>query len=1149
MSLPPDRPNEQPITSSFRSEDELAETCLPLEAWLRVAAGTLPEVEAMACLRHAGACSRCSALLHEASSLLAEDTTLEEEESLDRLTTSTRDGQMRLAERLSYRLSISPKADAQKAAKRSKLLFWPIRALAAAAGLLVAFFVYRSLRPVPNTTLLARAYDKHRLSDLRIPGSLAVALASPTRGRMPSDVSSSELLKVKLRSQQEFEKNPNDPSLRQTLGRIAIVEHDGETARRQFEMAEALDPHLPGLKFDLGTAYFEIAESTGKSLEYAHAIDFFGQYLHDVHQQDAVALFDQGLCWERENVDAEAAKDFEAALALEKNAGWRQEIERHLKALKARDAPGASGPGAAGLTPASFLALHSESPGEFEAYLDVSRNWLPHRDEDPETATALRQLAAMGTRHGDAWLSDMLKLPLTPTEADAERTLAASLEASAKGNADQALAAATAAVELFTQAGNRPGQLRARAERAYSLQNMGREKECLSEALPIIQSGALTRYAWQRIYLQLDVASCQAAQGEIDEALRKAQDSLTLAKRFGLAKSDLRATGFVTSYSLYQGHVVAAWSTASSTLAKCYAIPASGSRRYQLLYNLELAAKALDLPWTEVGLASAAAQAASANNNPRSAAYAFEALALTQLKVGLDAEAASSFNYADQMLAKLGPGPAAALYGADWKTDRAALLARVQGTQAALQSLAAQQAVLQKTEAFVPRIHFYTEYAELLLDSHRPQESAKEVQGAVDYAERRFPSVHTEQERRAWAETAGPAYHLLALALADTGQSEAALRSWEWFRTAPFRTDRKPTTPDAAMSPEQLPSLPRPRAGVLTLIYARVRQQYIAWSISDNPRESIRLRILPAATSTIDGQARAFSRLCEDPASSKEDIAVLGRVLYQGLLSPFQDQIDRAQYVQLDLDSSLSKIPFAALVDGNHFFGLEHPLIFLPPWWTLDGIGREESAAIRQTLPDHARLLVMRESSSDPAARIPAEYDESKDIAARFPQAQMQSASLHYSASALTAFGNPSLRSALGDADIIHYTGHGLEEDSTNPSSDPPGQTPVAIAPGLLKHCSLAVLSACRTLGEREDSLEDDLSFERIVLSSGATHVVGTQWDVDSAMTRKLMVRFYAELAGHQTFPEALRRAQQALQAEPASSHPYFWSAFQLVGQ
>src|SRR5271155_305658 len=110
------------------------------------------------------------------------------------------------------------------------------------------------------------------------------------------------------------------------LGRIAVVEHDGETARRQFEMAEALNPHLQGLKFDLGTAYFEIAESTEKPLEYARAIDFFGQHLQDVHQQDAVALFDQGLCWERQNIDSEAVKDFEAALALEKNADWRQEI-------------------------------------------------------------------------------------------------------------------------------------------------------------------------------------------------------------------------------------------------------------------------------------------------------------------------------------------------------------------------------------------------------------------------------------------------------------------------------------------------------------------------------------------------------------------------------------------------------------------------------------------------------------------------------------------------------------------------------------------------------------------------------------------------------------------------------------------------------
>ncbi len=45
------------------------------------------------------------------------------------------------------------------------------------------------------------------------------------------------------------------------------------------------------------------------------------------------------------------------------------------------------------------------------------------------------------------------------------------------------------------------------------------------------------------------------------------------------------------------------------------------------------------------------------------------------------------------------------------------------------------------------------------------------------------------------------------------------------------------------------------------------------------------------------------------------------------------------------------------------------------------------------------------------------------------------------------------------------------------------------------------------------------------------------------------MIRFYSELADHQTFAEALRRAQQSVQSDPAAAHPYYWSAFQLVGQ
>jgi len=97
--------------------------------------------------------------------------------------------------------------------------------------------------------------------------------------------------------------------------------------------------------------------------------------------------------------------------------------------------------------------------------------------------------------------------------------------------------------------------------------------------------------------------------------------------------------------------------------------------------------------------------------------------------------------------------------------------------------------------------------------------------------------------------------------------------------------------------------------------------------------------------------------------------------------------------------------------------------------------------------------------------------------------------------------------------------------------------------------CRLAVLAACRTFDQRENIAEDVPSFTRILLQAGAKNVIATQWDVDSRMTQKLMVRFYAELANHQTFAEALRRAQSSIQSDPAAAHPYFWSAFQLVGR
>jgi tetratricopeptide (TPR) repeat protein len=156
-------------------------------------------------------------------------------------------------------------------------------------------------------------------------------------------------------------------------------------------MAEALDPNLPGLKFDLATAYFELAESDRANiLDYTYAIDYFMQYLQQVHQSDPTALFDLGLCWERRSVVSEAIKNFEAALALEHDPAWRAEIQSHLNKLKALTALDLSPEQLeATLTPQHFLTLTTEAPGQYELYLDAAtRKWLPNRQTALVTSTA-----------------------------------------------------------------------------------------------------------------------------------------------------------------------------------------------------------------------------------------------------------------------------------------------------------------------------------------------------------------------------------------------------------------------------------------------------------------------------------------------------------------------------------------------------------------------------------------------------------------------------------------------------------------------------------------------------------------------------------------------------------------------------------------
>ena len=92
----------------------------------------------------------------------------------------------------------------------------------------------------------------------------------------------------------------------------------------------------------------------------------------------------------------------------------------------------------------------------------------------------------------------------------------------------------------------------------------------------------------------------------------------------------------------------------------------------------------------------------------------------------------------------------------------------------------------------------------------------------------------------------------------------------------------------------------------------------------------------------------------------------------------------------------------------------------------------------------------------------------------------------------------------------------------------------------------LLVLSACQTAKGDEFAT---LGIAGVAVRAGARSTLASLWSVDDEATMKLMTYFYQELAKEDVSKaEAIRRAQIRMSQQEIYAHPYFWSAFILVG-
>jgi CHAT domain-containing protein len=319
------------------------------------------------------------------------------------------------------------------------------------------------------------------------------------------------------------------------------------------------------------------------------------------------------------------------------------------------------------------------------------------------------------------------------------------------------------------------------------------------------------------------------------------------------------------------------------------------------------------------------------------------------------------------------------------------------------------------------------------------------------------------------------------------------------------------------------------------------------------PREAHVVR-LPASSErvrqTVDRLRRPLVQTYAgrvDLARAPFDLAAAGE-LHRRLVQPLAPLLASIHRLAIAPDDALHSLPFEALLispppaDGAgsaygraRFLIDEYEIAYLSSARALvDGDSRDDRFA------GHSRVLALE-------WEVPGGREEVEAIRRVWPGGRVTV--LQDAAATETA-----ARTASEGYAVLHLAAH-AEANGADPLASHLRLAPDGKQDGYYHLAEVAlerrppplvVLSACETLSGRLYGGEGLMALARAFLTSGARHVVATQWPVGAA-SADLMERFYRRLAAGDPPPRALRAAKLELRAAPPTAHPFFWAGFELV--
>lgn len=371
------------------------------------------------------------------------------------------------------------------------------------------------------------------------------------------------------------------------------------------------------------------------------------------------------------------------------------------------------------------------------------------------------------------------------------------------------------------------------------------------------------------------------------------------------------------------------------------------------------------------------------------------------------------------------------------------------------------------------------------------------------------------------------------------------------------------------------------RAGATTIDAAGLRRlvarddvAYLEFVVHDDATQLFLVRRAPGGEPSVaayriavgrmalERRITAFVRQLESRDVTWHDEA---RALYDLLIAPVARDLRGVHAIGIVPDGVLWRLPLEALVANDGRFLVERTACFYAPSLSvLDTVQSRE----RNQLPVRDALLAFGNPRVGAEGKLVAAVHRDLELGP-LPEAEREVRRIAdvYGSSRSHVFVREAAveeraKELMADARVVHFATHGLLDDrnpmysqlvlARNRGSSEDGVLQAWEMMKLDIGADLVVLSACDTARGRIGAGEGLIGMSWALFAGGCPSTVATLWKIGSTSASDLMVNFHEEWSRHQGDAygkaQALREAQVRFIRGRERRHPYYWSAFVLVG-